>query len=68
MLLNHWHFLNVHSVCHAAFCMSRVTMVNLKPEKQHSPLHRSNLGMRTFLRALSPQVNPANPLASKLRW
>ena len=42
-------------------------MANLKPEKQHSPLHHTNLGMQTFQRALSPQVSPANPLASKLR-
>ena len=41
-------------------------MANLKPEKQRLPLHRTNLGIRIFLRVLSQQVNPANPLASKL--
>jgi len=55
----------MHLVCHADFCMSRVTMENLKQAKQHSPLHHTNLGIRIFLRVLSLQVNPANPLVSK---
>ena len=40
-------------------------MANLKPEKQRSPLHRTNLGTRISLRVLSLPVNPANPLALK---
>ena len=40
-------------------------MAKLKQEKQHSLLHRMNLGIRTFLRVLSLQVIPASLLASK---
>ncbi len=65
MSLNRCRSLKVRLVWPNAFCMRRVTMANLKREKQRSPLHRMNLGKQTFLRVLSLQVIPVSHLVSK---
>lgn len=68
MSLNRYRSLKVHSACPGAYCMSLETMANLKREKQRSHLHRTNLGMVTFLLGLSPQVNRPNLLVLKSPW